>query len=166
MSSKTDPRKVREAQVCAKVALVVLEAECKRMFGSLWKSKILHGTVEKVKIDRSSGRESTTLIENWSIVGKRKRIEVALGRAKISVPHSTFREDQTEVDESKVSNYNCKTLKASNSGATPSDSCGSKAQQHICACVPTTANAVAHGILWRRKGEIFPLNGTVSGGNG
>ena len=106
-------------------------------------------------MDRSSGRARTTLIVNWSIVGKQKRIEVALGRVKISVRNSSFGEDRTEEDESEVSNNDCKTLQAVNFGALSSSSCQSKSQQLICACVPTAAESVAHGTLWRRKGVNF-----------
>ena len=59
MSGNSGNKRTIGAHVQAKAKLIISDAECKRLYGSLWKSKILFGVVKEV-ITSKIGKRSTT----------------------------------------------------------------------------------------------------------
>jgi hypothetical protein len=71
----TDPRKVVGCHVLAKARHVLAEGQCRRNYGSLWKQKVLKGTVIAVTNEAKeggTGRKTTYIVASYDIGGEFK----------------------------------------------------------------------------------------------
>ena len=95
MAPKKDPRREVGAVVSSKVSVVTSDAECKRLFGSLWKTTIVTGVVKSVVTPpRGSGKQAS-LVVDWSVGGMTKTKEVKVVNTKLvegPTLHSTLSE--------------------------------------------------------------------------
>ena len=83
MAKSQDSRRVIGAFVFAKVRVVTSDSECKRLFGALWKSATVNGTVKHVVVPPKGSRKHTSLIVDWTIRGSSKTKEVKLMNVRV-----------------------------------------------------------------------------------
>ena len=83
MAPKNDPRREVGTTVIAKATAVTSEAECKRLFGTFWKTATVTGVVKIVVIPpRGSGKQTSVVVE-WKIQDRIKLKEVKLVNVKL-----------------------------------------------------------------------------------
>ena len=71
MAKGNDPRRELGARVTAKATVVSSQAECKRLFGSLCKTKRVTGVITDVVKDCSGKHKQTSFVVEWEIAGKK-----------------------------------------------------------------------------------------------
>lgn len=81
--ASTVPRKVVGCSVLAKAKHILAEGECRRRYGSLWKSKLLQGTVINVTSEAKeggTGRKTTCIVASYDLGNecKTKKLVITL----------------------------------------------------------------------------------------
>jgi hypothetical protein len=89
MSTPNDPRSVVGAAVNAKTHFCTNASEAKRLYGALWNSKYITGTLEDVLTDTSGRRATVRLKVKWNLPGRESLKSIILRSARAGeAPHS------------------------------------------------------------------------------
>ena len=163
------------SRVHAKATAVLCVAECKRLYGSLWKTKNISGTVLEVVKDRSSGRVKTSFRVKWEYGGnkvKEKQINtrsVKAGEQPASTRGGSEGTETPQLDreEATVTSQD-QQLRSFLGGEEQRGVCLEEAEEvsqtfgggHDLS-QKTAADTVVQGMEWRKGHVPFPLNGYV-----
>ena len=79
---KSDSRKDPGTSVYCRAAVLVSQQECKRLYGALWKTKLVSGTVVNSEITIVKNRRRTAIIADWVISSEIRRIKTSLANFK------------------------------------------------------------------------------------
>ena len=165
MAPGSDQRKVPGTVVHIKARAVTSEAYCKRLYGSLWKAKLVPGIVVSLVHGTPGTREQCSIIGDWEVGTGVKRAKTKLGNVKLGdVPQ----EPELPVAEEIVSNEVTPSPQLIQISGTPSNcnplpfQVSDGDNQSGPASAPDEAmNTSVHGFNWMPAEVNTPLNGHV-----
>jgi len=82
MPRAVDARLVIGNAVQTRAKLVTSDAECRRLYGSLWKTKVVSGIVRGVEKPLRNGRRQTLVTADWNLQERVKRVTLLLVNVK------------------------------------------------------------------------------------
>lgn len=160
---KNDARREVGATVSAKATAVTSASECKRLYGTLWKSQIVTGVVKRVVTPpQGSGKQASVLCE-WTFGSSTKIKEVKVVNVTlVSSPSTGSATSEQPLSVAQPLDQSARLTDNPVASAIPRDA------ETEWTAVPSVAsssqNAVyvtSHGIDWSYKDIRVPLNGSV-----
>ena len=154
MPISNDPRQQIGNAVHTRASLVTSAAECKRLYGSLWKSKKLNGTVVSVEVSMDSGRRQTSITADWLIQDRIKRHALKL----VNMKSGEAPEDVTAdvADEQAVQNES-PDLQLTDVNTPPIPAIGNNTPIGV-----EGVSITAHEREWTNREVSLPLNGSTA----
>ena len=163
LRKKNDGRREIGAQVQAKAIAVTSASECKRLYGTLWKSQMVTGTVKRVVTPPAGSGKQTSLVCNWIISSVTKTKEVKL--VSVTLPEdcrgntNSHSMEATEVSGMSLPQNSSAILhSASHEQDT---SAGRTTGETSPATTQSAVFVTSHGTHWIPRDIRLPLNGSV-----
>lgn len=160
---KNDGRREIGAKVQAKAVAVTSPAECKRLYGTLWKTETVTGTVKRVVTPPAGSGKQTSLVCDWIIAGVTKTKEVKL----VNVTLSTASCNNIDRHCNAVPVTACEPSFSHSSPDLPcvsqiqDASEGRTAEENGVLTTQSYVHVTSHGTDWVPRDIRLPLNGSV-----
>lgn len=152
MASRADSRTVTGNLVHCRASLVTSDAECKRLFGSLWKSTYVTGTVVNLVQEVINGRRRRSVEVDWKIQDRCKRVTLKIVNIKAGT-------DTSEKDAEENNPISPLLLSFEDDVEQELEMIDLVTEQDANSA---NANAVVHGRSWSTGPVMTSLNGHVS----
>ena len=160
---KKDGRLEVGATVQVKATAVTSHAECKRLYGALWKSQTVTGVVKRVVTPPAGSGKQKSIVAEWTFGDNTKVKEVKLMNVK-QVAEVEDESTGSQVADSASDDQNLSSnLTTENGTSTPSpDDVAEERTAARSSAAPTAAVFVtSHAVDWTARDINFPLNGPV-----
>lgn len=160
MPRRKDGRREVGATVKAKASVVTNDTECKRLFGTLWKTQTILGVVTRVITHPPGSRKQASLVCNWDFLGTTKSKEVKLTNVTlVTLSSETAPQPPTSTSTPLRLSVNSSSSVELLNGQLPQH-----VSQERTAAEPANgnfSNVTVHGTDWIPEDIRVPINGAV-----
>ena len=162
-SRKKDGRREVGATVQVKATAVTSHAECKRLYGTLWKSQTVTGVVKRVVTPPAGSGKQVSIVAEWSFGDTTKVKEVKLINVKL-VAEVSDNPIRSQIGDSVSCVQNVTSNLTSGNGSSTFPSIDAAVERTAVRGAQTPASAVfvsSHAVDWSAKDINSPLNGPM-----
>ena len=148
-----------------KAKFVTSDSECRRLYGSLWKSTTIPGTVTQIETTIQNGRRVTSITARYDLSGRQKEVTLKIGKLRhvesSSSPDQVLGHNQTQNPQLNLLNGYTST---SEEGFQNSQLEDVTLTNHGNSSISNN-DIVANGASWRSNNSNEYINGNVPSHN-